>query len=130
MTLIRTSLLNGIAVLVRMLTLLGINKVMAIYIGPVGYALVGQFYNAVQMITTFASGAINTGVVRFTAEHFEDEVKQRLVWKTAGTIALTGSVITAIFIALFNEYLASYFLKDRTLGGVFLWFSASLPFFT
>ena len=130
MTLIRTSLLNGVAVLVRMLTLLGINKIMAIYIGPVGYAIVGQFYNAVQMITTFASGAINTGVVKYTAEHFDDEATQREVWKTAGTIAITGSLFSAILIALFNRPLASFFLKDEALSGVFLWFAGSLPFFT
>ena len=67
MTLIRTSLLNGIAVVIKMLTLLSINKVLAIYVGPVGYAALGQFQNAVQMITTFASGAINTGVTKYTA---------------------------------------------------------------
>jgi len=130
MTLIRTSLLNGVAVLVRMITLLGINKIMAIYIGPVGYAIVGQFYNAVQMITTFASGAINTGVVKYTAEHFDDEASQREVWKTAGTIAILGSCFSAILIALFNKPLASIFLKDESLSGVFLWFAGSLPFFT
>ena len=59
MTLVRTSLLNAIAVAIKMLTLLGINKILAVYVGPAGYAALGQFQNAVQMISTFASGAIN-----------------------------------------------------------------------
>ena len=90
MTLIKTSLLNGIAVAIKMLTLLGINKILAIYVGPAGYAAIGQFQNAVTMITTFASGAINTGVTKYTAEYYQDEERQRLVWRTAGTIALLG----------------------------------------
>ncbi len=57
MTLIKTSLLNAIAVVIKMLTLLGINKILAVYVGPTGYAALGQFQNAVQMITTFGSGA-------------------------------------------------------------------------
>ena len=130
MTLIKTSLLNAIAVVVKMLTLLGINKILAIYVGPAGYAAIGQFQNAVQMITTFASGAINTGVVKYTAEYHEDEEEQRLVWRTAGTIALIGSTVTALLISIFSEYLAVWFLKDVKYSGVFIWFAATLVFFT
>lgn len=130
MTLIKTSLLNAIAVIVKMLTLLGINKILAIYVGPAGYAAIGQFQNAVQMITTFASGAINTGVVKYTAEYHEDEKEQRLVWRTAGTIALIGSTVTALLITVFSESLAVWFLKDVKYSGVFIWFAATLVFFT
>src|SRR5690554_5248675 len=130
MTLIKTSLLNGIAVVIKMLTLLGLNKILAIYVGPSGYAALGQFQNATQMITTFASGAINTGVTKYTAEYHDDESKQRLVWRTAGTIALTGSAISALLIVLFNQQLAVWFLKDESYGGVFIWFAVTLIFFT
>ncbi|HZK24233.1 MAG TPA: O-antigen flippase, partial [Oscillospiraceae bacterium] len=99
MTLIKTSLLNGIAVVIKMLTMLGLNKILAIYVGPAGYAAIGNFQNAAQMITTFASGAINTGVVKYTAEYHDDEEKQRQVWRTAGTIAVLGSVFTGIGVA-------------------------------
>jgi polysaccharide transporter, PST family len=84
----------------------------------------------VQMITTFASGAINTGVTKYTAEYFDDEEKQRQVWRTAGTVALIGSVMTALLIAVFNKLLAAWFLKDASYGGVFLWFAATLVLFT
>ena len=130
MTLIKTSLLNAIAVVIKMLTLLGINKILAIYVGPVGYAALGQFQNAVQMITTFASGAINTGVTKYTAEYYDDEDKQRAVWRTAGTIALVGSLFTALLIFIFNQQLAIWFLKNADYGGVFKWFATTLVFFT
>ncbi|MEG2039983.1 MAG: O-antigen translocase, partial [Hafnia sp.] len=129
MTLIKTSLLNAIAVVIKMLTMLGINKILAIYVGPTGYAALGQFQNAVQMITTFGSGAINTGVTKYTAEYFEDEAEQRKVWRTAGTIALIGSIVTGVLVALFNQALASWFLKDTQYGSVFIWFGLTLVFF-
>ncbi|SEA52552.1 O-antigen translocase [Marinobacterium iners] len=129
MTLIKTSLLNGIAVVIKMLTLLGLNKILAIYVGPTGYAALGQFQNAVQMITTLASGAINTGVTKYTAEYHEDEAKQHAVWRTAGTISLTGSVLVAIAVIAFNKPLAGWFLKDESLGSVFIWFAATLALF-
>lgn len=130
MTLIRTSLLNGIAVAIKMLTLLGLNKILAVYVGPAGYAALGQFQNAMQMITTFASGAINTGVIKYTAEYHDDPTKQHKVWRTAGTIALAGSLVTGTLIAVFNQSLAAWFLKDASYGGVFLWFAATLVLFT
>ena len=113
-----------------MLTLLGLNKILAIYVGPAGYAALGQFQNAVQMITTFASGAVNTGVTKYTAEYHADEEAQQKVWRTAGTIAITGSLLSAVIIVLLNESLATWFLKDASYGGVFVWFAASLILFT
>lgn len=129
MTLIKTSLLNAIAVAIKMLTMLGINKILAIYVGPAGYAAVGNFQNAVQMITTLGSGAINTGVTKYTAEYHADEAQQRKVWQTAGTIALVGSVVTGLLVAVFNRELADWFLSDDQYGSVFIWFGLTLVFF-
>lgn len=129
MTLIKTSLLNAIAVAIKMLTMLGINKILAIYVGPAGYAAVGNFQNAVQMITTLGSGAINTGVTKYTAEYHADEVQQRKVWQTAGTIALVGSIITGLLVAVFHRKLAGWFLSDEQYGSVFIWFGLTLVFF-
>lgn len=129
MTLIRTSFLNGIAVVVKMLTLLGLNKLLAVYVGPAGYASLGQFQNAMTMITSFASGAINTGVTKYTAEYYDDEHRQRAVWRTAGSIALVGSLVTSALIIIFSKSLAGWFLKDESYAGVFNWFAATLIFF-
>lgn len=112
-----------------MLTLLGINKILAIYVGPAGYAALGQFQNAVQMISTLASGAINTGVTKYTAEYQDNEAEQRKVWQTAGTIALIGSLVLSVLVFIFRERLALGFLGDAQLSTVFVWFAATLVLF-
>src|SRR5690606_30002039 len=112
MTLLNTAILNGFAVVVKVLTLLGLNKVLAVYIGPTGYAAMGQFQNAVQMITTFASGALNTGVTKYTAEFNGDANKQIQLWKTAGTISLTGTLVAAVVIAFLSDTLSKVLLKN------------------
>jgi PST family polysaccharide transporter len=129
LTLIKTSLLNAIAVGVKMLTLLGLNKILAVYVGPAGYAALGQFQNAMQMISTLASGAINTGVTKYTAEFHEDEARQIVVWQTAGTIAIFGSGVLSLFVLAFRVELAQWFLSDRSLANVFVWFAATLILF-
>lgn len=112
-----------------MATMLGLNKILAIYVGPAGYAAIGNFQNAIQMITTFGSGAINTGVVKYTAEYHDNEEKQRQVWRTAGTISVLGSVITGIGVAIFSKQIAHWFLQDESYSSVFVWFSVTLIFY-
>lgn len=112
-----------------MLTLLGINKILAIYVGPTGYAALGQFQNAMQMITTLASGAINTGVTKYTAEYQNDDAQQSRLWQTAGTITLVSSSFLSLAVFIFSEQLAQFFLADSRLSTVFVWFSATLVLF-
>ncbi|NWB91699.1 O-antigen translocase [Pseudomonas agarici] len=129
MTLLRTSLLNSIAVIIKMLTLLGINKILALYIGPAGYAALGQFQNLVQMITTFAGGSMNIGVTKYTAEFYDDEDKQKKIWTTAGTISFVGSCFVALGISFFAKFLAKNLLHNETYYQIFYWLSGGLIFF-
>lgn len=129
MQLIKTSLLSSISVCIRLLTMLGLNKVLAIYVGPAGYAAIGQFQNFMQVMNAVASGAINLGVTKYTAEYYNNLEAQKVLWRTAGTIAIIGSVISSSIIILFHNWMAYYFLNNEDLGSVFIWFSAALIFF-
>jgi len=126
LNLVKTSLLNGIAVVIKLVTALSLNKLLAIYVGPAGYAIIGQFQNAIGMITTFASAGINTGVTKYTAEYFDNNERQYTVWRTAVVIVAAGSLLAALIIALFHKSLAVLFLKDEVYGSIFLWFAATL----
>lgn len=130
MSLIKSSLLNGIAVLVKMVSLLGLNKVLAIYVGPAGYAAVGQLQNAVQILTTISSGAINSGVVKYTAEYGGEADKERALWKTAGALTAYASAVLALFMAIFNLQLSAVFFGNEQFGSVFLWFAIGIVFFS
>ena len=129
MNLFKTSVLNAISVGVRALASLGLNKVLAVSVGPEGYALMGQFQNAVSMIMTLASGAINTGVTKYTAEYKDDEHRQRLVWRTAGTLASIGTMLAVGLVLVFHRRLAVYFLHDEDYGDIFLWLAGTLGLF-
>lgn len=126
MSLLKTSFLNSIAVVTRLGTALFLNKVLAVYVGPAGYAIIGQFQSIVSMVTTFASGSINTGVTKYTAEYHGHEEKQITVWRTAGVISVIGALSVALLLVLFNEPLALFALKDKSLSGVFIWLASGL----
>lgn len=128
MTLLRTGLLNAFAVAIRMLSAIVLNKILAIYVGPAGYALIGQFQSLVAMLTTFASGAVNTGVTKGTAEHFDDPEQQIRIWRTAGTIAIVGASTIGVVLATFHAQFAHQFLGDQRYGRIFIWLGVSLVF--
>lgn len=126
MTLFRTSLWNGLAVATRLGSGLILNKILAVYLDPSGYAVIGQFQNAVSVAVTFSTGAIQTGVTKYTAEYGEDRQRLHALWSTAGVITLLTSVLVSVCVALAREPLALFFLKDARLSGVFLWLAAGL----
>lgn len=129
MTLIRTSLLNAIAVAMRIISMLVLNKILAVYIGPAGYAVVGQLQNIITTLTTVASAGVGTGVTKYTAEYGQERSKQALVWKTASFTGLFGALLIATIIIIFHEQLASYLLHDEKFGSVFIWISVCLGLF-
>ncbi|WP_427927515.1 O-antigen translocase [Acinetobacter guillouiae] len=130
MNLLKTSVLNGVAVLIKTATMFILNKILAIYVGPAGYAAIGQFQNFIQMITTFAGSAINTAVIKYTAEYFEDETQQRTIWKTAGSIVLFFSLLFSFSILIFQKQLSLYIFHTEIYRSVFVWFAVFLTFFT
>lgn len=129
MTLFKTSILNGIAVLIRTATMFLLNKILAVYVGPSGYAAIGQFQNFILMITTFAGSAVNTAVVKYTAEYHEDETRQKAVWKTAGSFVSIFSFIFTFLVLIFHQPLSLLIFKTEAYGSVLIWFSVFLIFF-
>lgn len=129
MNLLKTSALNGIAVLIKTATMFILNKVLAIYVGPSGYAVIGQFQNFIQIVTSFAGGAINTAVIKYTAQYYEDENRQRAIWRTAGSIVLLFSIIIAFLILILQKQLSIYIFQTDEFQSIFVWFAVFLLFF-
>lgn len=129
MNLLNTSLLNGVAVLIKTATLFLLNKILAVYVGPAGYAAIGQFQNFIQMVTAFSGSAINTAIIKYTAEYHEDETKQRAIWKTAGSLVFLFSLIFSVLIILFQKQLSTYIFHTIEYQSVFVWFAVFLLLF-
>jgi len=77
MTLIKTSILSGIATLIKVLTSFLLNTIIAVYIGPAGLAYIGQFQNFSQFVISVATGAIDQGVVKYSAE-YKDDINEKI----------------------------------------------------
>jgi len=129
MTLVKTSLLSLISTATKMLAGLVISKALAIYVGPSGLALVGQFQNFIQLLMTAAKGAIDTGVTKYTAEYGSDSERLSKLFSTAFRISLATSVAVGIGLVIASRRLSSYFLHSESYGYVMVLFGFTIGLF-
>lgn len=128
MTLIKTSLLSAISTIARIISGFITTKIVAVYIGPSGLAFLGQFQNFISILISFATGAINGGVVKYTAEHRDNYAEKQKLWSTALRISLGASIASSFLLFIFHNQLSMLFFKDDAYASIFLIFSATLIF--
>ncbi|MEI9533251.1 O-antigen translocase [Moellerella wisconsensis] len=129
MTLVKTSLLSLIATFFKMLSGLVINKAISVYIGPAGLAVIGQFQNFTQLVLIAAQGAINNGVVKYTAEYGRESEKLPLLLSTAARISLTTSLIVGCILVLFSNFFSLKILDNIQYQFIFILFGFTIVLF-
>lgn len=127
MTLIRTSLLNGMSTLVKLGSALILNKLLASLVGPSGYAVIGQFQNIITILVNLSAGFLTAGVTKATAQHFDSEAHQHAVWRTAAKLALAATFVIGLILLLVNDKLSEKILHRDDMGIVFILLAFALP---
>ena len=130
MKLIKTSLYSAITTFIRIASGFIANKIVAIFTGPAGVAIIGQFANFVAIILTVSNGAINNGVVKYTAEYDSDELKLKKLLSTALKISIFCSLFFGFFLFISADYFSNLILKNsiyknaiRVLGVTIIFYS-------
>jgi len=103
LSLVKTSFFSAIVTLIKVMSGFIANKVVAIFAGASGVAGVGDFSNFLSIVFTFANGAINTGVVKYTAEN--DEVNYR---KSLFSTSIRITIYCSFFVGLLLLVFASF----------------------
>ncbi|MFD1359103.1 O-antigen translocase [Fictibacillus halophilus] len=128
MNFLKTSFLTAISTIIRLMSGLVINKIVAIYVGPSGIALLGQFLNIFGIITNLGNGAINTGVTKYVAEYNENLNKRNQVISASIIIIICFSLITGFFVFLFSERISDIVLQSDKYRNIFKLLGVTLVF--
>lgn len=107
MKLIKTSFFSALITLIRIGSGFVAGKVVAIFTGPSGVALIGAFTNFISIVLSFANGAITSGVVKYTAEYNDDENSLKRLFSTAFKISIVCSAIIGLILFAFAYLLSS-----------------------
>lgn len=124
-TFVLTTAHTGIKVLAGIV----MNKIIALYLGPAGLALIGQFQNFSGIVTSVGNGSIQTGIIKTTAE-CENEDDRVEVWSNALAISVYFSLITSVCVFTFAEYIAHTVMLSHDYIFVVQVFALSIVFYS
>ena len=128
MTLLRASLITGVATLVRMAGGLILNKIFALYIGPAGLGQVAQLSSLAGIATGVATGGVTTGVTRYVAE--QGEVRRAAPFISTGfAIVCVAACIASLCLVAFSSRLAKEILGSASYAWV-IWILAAANLLT
>ena len=115
--LIKTVFFSAIVTFIRIISGFIASKVVAVFTGPSGVALIGAFNNFIAIALTFANGAINTGVVKYTAEFADNNGKLKQLFSTAFKISIACSLIIGFFLLVLASYFSEWVFSSEMYTG-------------
>jgi PST family polysaccharide transporter len=105
MNLKNTTIFNGIAVTLKIVVGLLINKTIALLGGPSGFVVAGQLQNFLTILTAIGTGGILRGVTKYSADKDFDEGN---VLKTSIILGFGLSIIISIMLIIFSCEISNY----------------------
>ena len=96
--------LNSLSVVLRLFIGLISSKVIAIFIGPSGLALLGNFRNFVGTFETVSTLGFQNGIVKYVAESREKEIELKKYVSTIVISILLVSLSLSVFLFSFSDY--------------------------
>lgn len=122
--------LNSISVILKIVAGFITSKLLAIFVGPSGMALVGNFRNFTTSIENIATLGTNNGIVKYVAENQDDEHRLKKIISTI-VIAISGTIILiCLALLVFSNQLNNYlFGTEFKYQKIFIITAISLPFY-
>jgi PST family polysaccharide transporter len=129
MTLIKTSVLSAISTVIQVISGFIVTKVIAVYVGPAGLAIIGQLQNFINLVLLACGDFFKTAITKYTAQFQDDEIKKQEIWSTA--IKIVGVLYIVVFVSLFffSNEISAYLLSSSQYGYVLKILAFSIPFF-
>ncbi len=118
--LIKTSAYNGVATVIRMTLGMISNKICSIYLGPSGYALLGQYSNYSSIASTFATGGISAGLIKYVSEYYDQLDKRDKIIKTSLFIVFVCSASVGIISIILCRVFSTLLLKSPQYWSIFV----------
>lgn len=126
---LNTSFYTGIGTLIGFISGFVVNKVIAVFIGPSGVAIISQFQNFITVSTIFASGGIEQGVVKYLAGVRGDDEKKALILSTSLRISLFLSLFVGISISIFSNFISFKLFGTREYQYILIVFGFTILLF-
>ena len=128
--LIKASYFNAIIVLVRAISGIITSKIIALFLGPSGLALLGNLRSFTQTASSFTAEGYHNATIRYVAEYNEDELKRSKTIATVFQLSLGLALLIGIILWVFSSIWSSVLFKTESYAYVIKTLAIGLPFFS
>lgn len=128
MNLLKTSFWSASMSVVKIVAGMIVTKIMAIYLGPAGVALLGNYTNITGILSTFSNGAIGSGITKYISDFDTDKEKQNVI-SLSFKVTVISSLLIGILTVVFHKLLARFTFSDVKYSSVYIIFGITLIFF-
>lgn len=126
--LLKVTVMTGMLTLLKMAIGFVIAKVIAVYTGPAGMAMLGQVQSLIGGINGIVTAPVGSGVVRFTAEHSKRDISECIPWWRASlqwTLILLAIIIPLGL--LLSQEVSLWLLHRNDFAWVIILIISALP---
>lgn len=126
--LLKVTAMTGLLTLIKMAMGFVIAKVVAIYTGPTGMAMLGQVQSMVSSLNGIINAPVGSGVIRFTAENKDNGFAACQPWWRAALqwVMILSAIIIPVGLLLADN-IATWLFQDPTLSWVVMVTVCVLP---
>lgn len=119
--LLKVSVLTGMLTLLRMFAGFIVAKVVAIYTGPSGLALLGQIQNIITGLNGIINAPVSSGIVKYTAQNYIKGFEACSPWWRASIYWISMLIAFILPIGLiFSRYISEWLLHDSSLSWIII----------
>lgn len=128
--LLKITSLNSLSVLVKIGVGVISSKVMAVFVGPSGLALVGNFRNFITSIEALSTLGLQNGVVKYVVDTKDDEAALKKVLATVFVSLAAMVLIISASLVVFAQVWSSWLFGTNTdYSTIFLALALALPWY-
>lgn len=127
MKLLNVTILSGLLTFLNVSKGFLISKVVAVYAGPEGLAMMGQVQSFVAAINGLVTSQISQGVTRFTAENKGGNDSPYKYWRASTKLLLLTLGVALPLFAVFSSKISEWLLGSDIYSWVFLLALSFLP---
>ncbi|GAA4108056.1 O-antigen translocase [Aquimarina addita] len=128
--LVKVSSFNALGVIIMSVTSLVSSKVIALYLGAEGMALIGNLRNVLTTIQSISTLGLYNGVVRYISEYKKNKKEMAAMLSTAYYTCLLVTIVLSVFLYIGSDFWNALIFTDRyDFRYIFEAMAIALPFY-
>ncbi len=120
--------LNAVVISIRLLVSIFIQRLLAELVGEAGISKIGQLRNLSELLSSFSSFGVFTGVVKYVSEYKEDKEQLKKIFSTVFVLSIFGVITTSLVLFFGANAISEYLFVSAEYSYLIKLIAVVVPF--